>query len=118
MADWNAVQYMKFESERTQPSVDLLNRLTDLAPKRILDLGCGPGNSTHALAEKFPAADIIGIDSSEDMLIKAKAAYPQFFCFLPCTRRTLPHRRHVRSCIFQRLYPLDTRSKATDPLRF
>ncbi len=83
MADWNAVQYMKFESERTQPSVDLLNRLTDLAPKRILDLGCGPGNSSHALAGKFPAADIIGIDSSEDMLIKAKAAYPQF-SFVSC----------------------------------
>lgn len=77
MSDWNPDQYMKFGSERTQPSADLISRLADIEPTRILDLGCGPGNSTNLLAERFKSAEIIGVDSSEEMLIKARAAYPK-----------------------------------------
>lgn len=50
MSDWNSTQYMKFGEERTQPSIDLINRLSELEPVKVIDLGCGPGNSTHALA--------------------------------------------------------------------
>lgn len=76
MSDWNSNQYMKFRAERTQPSTDLINRLSRHKPQKILDLGCGPGNSTRKLAEKFPTADILGIDSSEDMLKKARRDHP------------------------------------------
>lgn len=77
MSDWNSNQYMKFGAERTQPSVDLINRLGSLEPKRILDLGCGPGNSTKQLANRFKNAEILGIDYSEDMLEKARKTYPE-----------------------------------------
>lgn len=77
MSDWNSNQYMKFGAERTQPSIDLVNRIADTKPKHILDIGCGPGNSTHRLAEQFPNADILGVDYSEDMLKKAQATYPE-----------------------------------------
>lgn len=72
MADWNSAQYLKFENERTQPSVDLADRITLSNPQRILDIGCGPGNSTQVLASRFPGAYILGIDSSENMIETAK----------------------------------------------
>lgn len=76
MGNWNSNQYMKFGNERTQPSQDLISRLK-INPKSILDIGCGPGNSTNALAERFCDAHIIGIDSSQNMLDSANAAYPR-----------------------------------------
>lgn len=76
MSDWNSTQYLKFKKERTQPSLDLISRLTSLDPKRVLDIGCGPGNSTFALKSRFPNADITGVDYSDDMLKKAKADHP------------------------------------------
>lgn len=76
MSDWNSKQYIKFKNQRTQPSLDLINRLNTLAPKRVLDIGCGPGNSTAALLNSFPNSEIIGIDSSHDMLNQAKKTYP------------------------------------------
>lgn len=75
MNDWNSKQYTKFEKERTQPSVDLINRIS-VTPKSVLDIGCGPGNSTNQLALFFPDADILGIDSSKDMLQNAARTYP------------------------------------------
>lgn len=77
MSDWNSNQYMKFGAERTQPSIDLVNRIADINPNRILDIGCGPGNSTDRLAKQFPNADILGVDFSEDMLKKARTTYPE-----------------------------------------
>jgi len=76
MADWNSAQYLKFEKERTQPAIDLVNRLNVNNPKRIIDIGCGPGNSTGVLASKFPASYILGIDKSENMISTAKKNYP------------------------------------------
>ena len=75
MKDWNSNQYAKFEKERTQPSVDLIHRI-HISPKLILDIGCGPGNSTKQLSASFSAADILGIDSSDNMLDKARCSYP------------------------------------------
>lgn len=74
MADWNAQQYKKFEKERTQPSIDLIHRI-EIKPESILDIGCGPGNSTHQLKIHFPNAHILSVDQSSDMLAKAKASY-------------------------------------------
>lgn len=84
MSDWNSKQYLKFKKERTQPSLDLISRLTSLTPKRVLDIGCGPGNSTFALKTQFPNADILGTDSSDDMLKKANADHPDLR-FQKCT---------------------------------
>ncbi|MCI6087770.1 MAG: methyltransferase domain-containing protein [Absicoccus porci] len=75
MTDWNAQQYKKFERERTQPSIDLIHRI-DGKPNSILDIGCGPGNSTYQLKKYFPKAHLLGIDQSQDMLAKAKMTYP------------------------------------------
>lgn len=86
MSDWNSNQYMKFEKERTQPSKDLISRICGRDFNRILDLGCGPGNSTNALKTNFKNSEIIGVDASENMLEKAKAQYPDIKfekCFLP-----------------------------------
>ncbi len=77
MPEWNAAQYLKFESERTQPAIDLANRILIEDPVRIVDIGCGPGNSTGVLARRFPHASILGVDSSEDMIAAAQQAYPQ-----------------------------------------
>ncbi|QQK08424.1 methyltransferase domain-containing protein [Miniphocaeibacter halophilus] len=76
MAEWNSKQYLKFEEYRTQPARDLTNRLLKYNPNTILDIGCGPGNSTAVLKEAFPNAYIKGIDSSENMIEKAKRTYP------------------------------------------
>lgn len=75
--DWDAAQYLKFERERTQPSRDLAARIELEAPSQILDIGCGPGNSTQVLRERFPSADILGIDSSPDMIRRARKQYPE-----------------------------------------
>lgn len=72
---WSADQYLKFEADRAQPIRDLLSRI-DAAPRKIIDLGCGPGNSTELLEAHFPAAEISGIDSSEDMVAAARSRLP------------------------------------------
>jgi trans-aconitate 2-methyltransferase len=72
MADWNTSLYLRFERERTQPSRDLLARITIDQPQEIVDLGCGPGNSTAILRERWPSAKIIGVDNSPAMLEQAK----------------------------------------------
>ena len=75
-ADWDAAQYLKFKDERTRPVVDLLARVRAEAPRRCVDLGCGPGNSTAVLRETFPHAEIVGLDQSPDMLAKARSDLP------------------------------------------
>jgi trans-aconitate 2-methyltransferase len=76
MSDWDSTQYLKFENERTQPAIDLANRIQLDNPQRILDIGCGPGNSTLVLKQRFPHAYILGIDSSENMIAAARKKYP------------------------------------------
>ena len=76
MPSWDADLYLKFAGERTQPSVDLISRISLAHPRRIIDLGCGPGNSTAMLRQRWPAAEITGLDNSREMINAASQAYP------------------------------------------
>ena len=74
---WNAEVYSQFLDLRTRPARDLLAAIPDsVQPKIIYDLGCGPGNSTILLKDRWPHAKIVGLDSSLTMLEKAKTVYP------------------------------------------
>ena len=77
MADWNPALYRRFESERTRPAIELLARVPLAEARCVVDLGCGPGNSTELLAARWPQAEVIGIDSSEAMLASARQRLPQ-----------------------------------------
>lgn len=74
---WSATQYLCFEDERTRPARDLLARVPLPSAERVIDLGCGPGNSTELLVERFGASSVSGIDSDDDMLAKAGARLPE-----------------------------------------
>ncbi|HTT72690.1 MAG TPA: methyltransferase domain-containing protein [Thermoplasmata archaeon] len=76
MADWDPRQYLRFEAERTQAGRDLVARIELAAPARIVDLGCGPGNSTAVLRARWPNAALVGIDRSPEMLRAARSKYP------------------------------------------
>jgi trans-aconitate 2-methyltransferase len=71
---WDPEIYMKFANERTRPAMELLARVSLRAPARVIDLGCGPGNSTALLATRWPDAEIEGLESSPEMLAKARAS--------------------------------------------
>jgi trans-aconitate 2-methyltransferase len=74
---WDAKIYRQFLDLRTRPARDLLSAIPNgFEPKQVYDLGCGPGNSTILLKERWPSAEIIGIDSSKDMINEAKATHP------------------------------------------
>jgi trans-aconitate 2-methyltransferase len=71
---WNPDQYLKYSNERIRPALDLLARIDAEAPKTVLDLGCGAGNVTALLAQRWPDARIVGVDNSTEMLAKARAS--------------------------------------------
>ncbi len=77
MADWSPEQYLKFGSERTQPSIDLVTKIRIDSPESILDIGCGPGNSTQVLRLRWPYAEITGLDSSREMIEMARESFSQ-----------------------------------------
>ena len=76
MSHWNPELYLQFEKERTQPVIDLISRIEIENPPRIIDIGCGPGNSTRELKKRWSNAELIGLDNSESMLKKARTDYP------------------------------------------
>ena len=73
---WSATQYSLFEQQRTRPVRDLVAAIPLASAHIAVDLGCGPGNSTEVLAERFPEATVTGLDSSEDMLRDARQRLP------------------------------------------
>ena len=74
--DWNPDLYLKFDRERIQPSIDLVSRIDCNNPSKIIDIGCGPGNSTQILNQRWPDSLIIGADSSPAMIKRASDDYP------------------------------------------
>jgi trans-aconitate 2-methyltransferase len=74
---WSAAQYLKFEDERTRPARDLLAQVpADLPAGTVYDLGCGPGNSTELLVQRFPGRGVKGVDNAADMLKAARQRLP------------------------------------------
>ncbi len=76
VSTWDPAQYLRFGGERLRPALDLLARIPLDTPARVADLGCGAGNVTAILRQRFPLADIVGVDGSEQMLAKARSAAP------------------------------------------
>jgi|SRR5579859_172573 len=74
---WSAWQYVQFEDERTRPVRDLLAALPAIDARSVIDIGCGPGNSTELLAARFAGAAVSAIDSSADMIAAARRRLPQ-----------------------------------------
>jgi len=75
-ADWHAMQYTKFEDERTRAVRDLVSAIPKGNVRVAVDIGCGPANSTEVLAAAFPEARVSGVDSSPDMLEAARKRMP------------------------------------------
>jgi trans-aconitate 2-methyltransferase len=73
---WDPVQYLTFGSERLRPALDLLAQVPLEALRRAVDLGCGAGNVTRMLRERWPSAEVMGVDSSPEMLVSAARACP------------------------------------------
>ena len=76
MASWDDEQYLKFADERTRPAKELLLRVPVEKPHRVVDLGCGPGNSTELLTDRWPYAEVVGVDNSQEMLARARRDLP------------------------------------------
>ena len=74
MSDWNPTQYLAFADERTRAARDLLAQVPLMRARRVYDLGCGPGNSTALLVERFPGASVTGIENSPAMIAAARVA--------------------------------------------
>ncbi|WP_077000390.1 trans-aconitate 2-methyltransferase [Variovorax sp. KK3] len=77
MLDWNPALYRRYEDERTRPAQELLARVPLTEAAHVVDLGCGPGNSTELLVRRFPGAEVTGTDNSEAMLVSARERLPQ-----------------------------------------
>jgi trans-aconitate 2-methyltransferase len=76
VSDWDPNLYLRFEGYRARAGRDLLARVEPQEVQSAVDLGCGPGNSTRLLADRWPRADITGVDNSAAMLERAQATYP------------------------------------------
>jgi trans-aconitate 2-methyltransferase len=68
---WDAGKYLKYSEERGRPFFDLVARVRSERPRFVVDLGCGPGNLTRTLTERWPGARVLGVDNSAEMLEKA-----------------------------------------------
>jgi len=69
---WDPAQYLRFADERGRPFQDLMSRVGSTEPSYVVDLGCGPGNLTVGLAERWPDAEVEGVDSSAEMIDRAQ----------------------------------------------
>jgi trans-aconitate 2-methyltransferase len=69
---WDPSQYLRYADLRLRPAIDLLTRVDLQSPGRIVDLGCGVGNVTKMIAKRWPKAELTGVDSSPEMLNRAR----------------------------------------------
>ncbi|HEQ71798.1 MAG TPA: methyltransferase domain-containing protein [Spirochaetia bacterium] len=72
MSDWNPADYLRFGKERSIPAQDLIAHIDIDEPERILDIGCGPGNSTRLLKKRWPGSRLTGVDGSSAMIETAR----------------------------------------------
>jgi trans-aconitate 2-methyltransferase len=75
MADWSPNAYLRYTGERSRPFAELLARVPG-TPGTVLDVGCGPGHLTHLLRDRWPQADVVGLDASPAMIDRARSADP------------------------------------------
>lgn len=73
---WDPGRYLRFGDLRLRPGLELLSRVDVDRPRLVADLGCGPGNLTALLAQRWPEAQVIGVDSSAAMLQAARREHP------------------------------------------
>jgi trans-aconitate 2-methyltransferase len=73
MHTWDPERYLTYADERGRPFVELVQRIAANDPRTVVDLGCGPGNLTNLLAERWPSAVVTGLDSSAEMIAAARA---------------------------------------------
>lgn len=78
MPDWDPNLYLKFSDQRARPASDLIAQIRLDDPRRIIDLGCGTGNSTEQLHGRWPQAEMAGVDSSAAMLAQARQHHPDW----------------------------------------
>lgn len=76
MIKWNASHYLRYGTERTRAAADLLARIDLQTPHNIVDIGCGPGNSTALLWRRWPESKVVGIDNSPAMITTARETHP------------------------------------------
>jgi trans-aconitate 2-methyltransferase len=74
---WDPSRYLTFADERGRPFVELVARIAATGPRTVVDLGCGPGNLTALLADRWPDASVVGLDSSSEMIERARATDPR-----------------------------------------
>lgn len=72
MTAWDPNRYLRYADERSRPFVELVTRVQG-EPRSIVDLGCGPGHLTAVLRARWPAATVLGVDSSAEMIERARA---------------------------------------------
>jgi trans-aconitate 2-methyltransferase len=75
---WDPDRYLAYADERGRPFLDLIARIDADSPRTVVDLGCGPGNLTGLLAQRWPDADVLGLDSSPEMIAKAQVPGVRF----------------------------------------
>lgn len=74
---WNPQQYLKFSGHRLRPAVDLLMRIPEFPVRSVADLGAGAGNVTKLIKERWPGADVVGVEGSSEMVEAGKKAAPE-----------------------------------------
>ncbi|MGZ8742052.1 MAG: trans-aconitate 2-methyltransferase [Nocardioides sp.] len=80
MHTWDPERYLTYADERGRPFVELIARVGATEPRRVVDLGCGPGNLTALLKERWPDACVVGVDSSPEMVERARSVDGVEFC--------------------------------------